>query len=239
MLQRREFGPWCWVTRMSAKKGNLSKYLLRVCNFAFVFWWLQAVVENFLLCFANCDFYLRCKFKCCKVAAKDLIRKGDQLLLPITVKESHAKKHGCQCSDEEMSYIRSLELHKVRCCWNTLLIIESWNLIHKTLCTGLFWIQDSSIIAINKPPKLPVQVPPSPLHGVLFASSACLYRLILFLFDLFGLQMVILTNCSWLQLTEFWYHDNIHGRGTISGVRSFKIEEQAQLILLLLKSNQW
>uniref|UniRef100_A0A7C9CD17 Pseudouridine synthase RsuA/RluA-like domain-containing protein n=1 Tax=Opuntia streptacantha TaxID=393608 RepID=A0A7C9CD17_OPUST len=67
-----------------------------------------------------------CQLK--RVAAKDLIRKGDQLLLPITVKESHAKKHGCQCSEEEMSYIRSLELHK-----------------------------DSSIIAINKPPKLPVQ----------------------------------------------------------------------------------
>ncbi|KAJ8446707.1 hypothetical protein Cgig2_002869 [Carnegiea gigantea] len=64
-----------------------------------------------------------------RVGAKNLITKGDRILLPITVKESHAKKHECQCSEEEMSYIRSLELYK-----------------------------DSAIIAINKPPKLPVQV---------------------------------------------------------------------------------
>lgn len=67
-----------------------------------------------------------CQLK--RVGAKDLITKGDRILLPITVKESHANKHECQCSKEELSYIRSLELYK-----------------------------DSAIIAINKPPKLPVQ----------------------------------------------------------------------------------
>lgn len=67
-----------------------------------------------------------CQLK--RVGAKELITKGDQIYLPITVKGSPVRKPECRCSEEEMSYIRVLELYK-----------------------------DSAIIAINKPPKLPVQ----------------------------------------------------------------------------------
>lgn len=64
-----------------------------------------------------------------RVGAKDLMKKGERIFLPITVQgSSPVKKQKYDCSEEEMNFIRSLELYK-----------------------------DSAIIAINKPPKLPVQ----------------------------------------------------------------------------------
>lgn len=63
-----------------------------------------------------------------RVGAKDLMKKGERIFLPITVQGSPVKKREYKCSDEELDFIRGLELYK-----------------------------DSAIIAINKPPKLPVQ----------------------------------------------------------------------------------
>ncbi|GMH02843.1 hypothetical protein Nepgr_004682 [Nepenthes gracilis] len=63
-----------------------------------------------------------------RVAAKDMMNQGDRILLPITVQEFPIKKHECHCSEEEMNFIRGLEIYK-----------------------------DGAIIAINKPPGMPVQ----------------------------------------------------------------------------------
>lgn len=74
--------------------------------------------------------YLSSGFDLWKVGAKDLMKKGERIFLPITLQgSSPVKKQKYDCSEEEMNFIRSLELYK-----------------------------DSAIIAINKPPKLPVQV---------------------------------------------------------------------------------
>ncbi|KAL2927113.1 RNA pseudouridine synthase 4 mitochondrial [Bienertia sinuspersici] len=67
-----------------------------------------------------------CRLK--RVGAKDLMKDGERIFLPLSVRGSPAKKPVFDCSEEEMNFIRGLELYK-----------------------------DSAIIAINKPPKLPVQ----------------------------------------------------------------------------------
>ncbi|GAB4852871.1 hypothetical protein Ancab_017068 [Ancistrocladus abbreviatus] len=65
-----------------------------------------------------------------RVSAKDLMNQGDQIFLPagVTVRKSHIEKHECHCSEEEMKFIHSHLLYK-----------------------------DPALIAINKPPGLPVQ----------------------------------------------------------------------------------
>ncbi|KAL5561304.1 hypothetical protein UlMin_031051, partial [Ulmus minor] len=63
-----------------------------------------------------------------RVAAKDPMSLGDRIFLPITVKEFPVEKKECFCSEEEVSFIRSLELYK-----------------------------DPAIIVVNKPPGMPVQ----------------------------------------------------------------------------------
>ncbi|KAK9677741.1 hypothetical protein RND81_11G163900 [Saponaria officinalis] len=63
-----------------------------------------------------------------RVGEKELMNEGERIFLPISVQGSPVKKPEYKCSDEEMHFTRSLELYK-----------------------------DSSIIVINKPPKLPVQ----------------------------------------------------------------------------------
>ncbi|XP_021750806.1 RNA pseudouridine synthase 4, mitochondrial-like [Chenopodium quinoa] len=65
-----------------------------------------------------------------RVGAKDLMKKGERVFLPISVQGSSPvkKQKKYECSEEEMNFIRGLELYK-----------------------------DSAIIAINKLPKLPVQ----------------------------------------------------------------------------------
>ncbi|XP_042499558.1 RNA pseudouridine synthase 4, mitochondrial [Macadamia integrifolia] len=63
-----------------------------------------------------------------RVSAKDALNAGDQIFLPITVQELATEKHECPCSEDEISYIRSLELYK-----------------------------DPAIIVINKPCGMPVQ----------------------------------------------------------------------------------
>lgn len=67
-----------------------------------------------------------CQLK--RVGAKDFMNEGERILLPITVKGSPIKKREYECSEEDLNFVRGLELYK-----------------------------DSAIIAINKPPKLPVQ----------------------------------------------------------------------------------
>ncbi|XP_057516744.1 RNA pseudouridine synthase 4, mitochondrial-like [Amaranthus tricolor] len=67
-----------------------------------------------------------CRLK--RVGAKDMMREGERIFLPISVIEPPIKKQEYECSEEEMNFIRCLEIYK-----------------------------DSAIIAINKPPKLPVQ----------------------------------------------------------------------------------
>ncbi|XP_058217061.1 RNA pseudouridine synthase 4, mitochondrial [Rhododendron vialii] len=70
------------------------------------------------------------KHKLTRVAAKDQMNVGDQIFLPITVQEfpSETGKPECFCDEEEMEFLRSLELYK-----------------------------DSAIIVVNKPPGMPVQ----------------------------------------------------------------------------------
>ncbi|KAM1650576.1 hypothetical protein ACFXTH_003136 [Malus domestica] len=70
-----------------------------------------------------------------RVAAKDSMNIGDRIHLPFSVQEFPADKHEssnykqeCHCSEEEINFIRSLELYK-----------------------------DPAIIVINKPPGMPVQ----------------------------------------------------------------------------------
>ncbi|KAL9244944.1 hypothetical protein vseg_018658 [Gypsophila vaccaria] len=63
-----------------------------------------------------------------RVGEKELMKEGERIFLPISVQGSPVKKQEYRCNDEEMYFTRSLELYK-----------------------------DSSIIVINKPPKLPVQ----------------------------------------------------------------------------------
>ncbi|GLT51223.1 hypothetical protein SLA2020_246460 [Shorea laevis] len=69
-----------------------------------------------------------------RVAAKDLLNIGDRIFLPISVQDSHAQnqelheKQEGHCTEEEVNFIRSLELYK-----------------------------DSAVIVINKPPGMPVQ----------------------------------------------------------------------------------
>ncbi|KNA07729.1 hypothetical protein SOVF_168390 [Spinacia oleracea] len=70
------------------------------------------------------------EFRLKRVGAKDSMNKGERIFLPISVQGSSPvkKQPKYECSEAEMNFIRSLELYK-----------------------------DSAIIAINKPPKLPVQ----------------------------------------------------------------------------------
>ncbi|KAJ6716559.1 MITOCHONDRIAL RNA PSEUDOURIDINE SYNTHASE [Salix koriyanagi] len=63
-----------------------------------------------------------------RVAAKDSMDVGDRIFLPISVKVLPASKQDCHCSEEEINFIRGLELFK-----------------------------DTAIIVINKPPGMPVQ----------------------------------------------------------------------------------
>ncbi|KAJ4963502.1 hypothetical protein NE237_023441 [Protea cynaroides] len=65
-----------------------------------------------------------------RVSAKDELNAGDRIFLPITVKEVASEKRDCPtpCSEDEISYMRSLVLYK-----------------------------DPAIIAINKPCGMPVQ----------------------------------------------------------------------------------
>ncbi|XP_010943216.1 RNA pseudouridine synthase 4, mitochondrial isoform X2 [Elaeis guineensis] len=63
-----------------------------------------------------------------RVSAKDVMMPGDVILLPVTVQNVATKKYDYSESEEEISFIRSLELYK-----------------------------DSAIIAVNKPPGMPVQ----------------------------------------------------------------------------------
>ena len=48
-----------------------------------------------------------------KVAAKDSMDVGDRIFLPISVKVLPASKQDCHCSEEEINFIRGLELFKV------------------------------------------------------------------------------------------------------------------------------
>ncbi|KAF9675859.1 hypothetical protein SADUNF_Sadunf09G0077300 [Salix dunnii] len=63
-----------------------------------------------------------------RVAAKDSMDVGDRIFLPISVKVLPSSKQDCHCSEEEINFIRGLELFK-----------------------------DTAIIVINKPPGMPVQ----------------------------------------------------------------------------------
>lgn len=48
-----------------------------------------------------------------KIAAKDSMNLGDRIFLPITVKELPLEKKECFCNEEEVNFIRGLELYKV------------------------------------------------------------------------------------------------------------------------------
>ncbi|GAV62308.1 PseudoU_synth_2 domain-containing protein [Cephalotus follicularis] len=63
-----------------------------------------------------------------RVAAKDLLNLGDQIFLPISVQELPSEKQECHCCEEEVNFVRSLELYK-----------------------------DPAIIVVNKPSGMPVQ----------------------------------------------------------------------------------
>lgn len=63
-----------------------------------------------------------------RVAAKDSLKLGDRIFLPISIQESPSRKEKCPCTEEEVGFIQSLELYK-----------------------------DSAIIVINKPHGMPVQ----------------------------------------------------------------------------------
>jgi hypothetical protein len=47
------------------------------------------------------------------VAAKDSMDVGDRIFLPISVKVLPAVKQDCHCNEEEINFIRGLELYKV------------------------------------------------------------------------------------------------------------------------------
>ncbi|PWA99625.1 pseudouridine synthase family protein [Artemisia annua] len=63
-----------------------------------------------------------------RVSAKDSMRFGDTIYLPITVQAMPTEKAECLCSEGEIKFLHDLELYK-----------------------------DSAIIVINKPPGMPVQ----------------------------------------------------------------------------------
>ncbi|KAK9077194.1 hypothetical protein SSX86_005530 [Deinandra increscens subsp. villosa] len=63
-----------------------------------------------------------------RVSAKDSMRFGDTVYLPITVQALPTEKAECLCTEEELKFLRDLELYK-----------------------------DSAIIVINKPTGMPVQ----------------------------------------------------------------------------------
>ncbi|XVF67505.1 hypothetical protein PTKIN_Ptkin10aG0126600 [Pterospermum kingtungense] len=63
-----------------------------------------------------------------RVGAKDSLNIGDRIYLPISVREIPEEKQGHGCTNEELNFIRSLELYK-----------------------------DPAIIVLNKPPGMPVQ----------------------------------------------------------------------------------
>ncbi|XP_048337218.2 RNA pseudouridine synthase 4, mitochondrial isoform X5 [Ziziphus jujuba] len=63
-----------------------------------------------------------------RVTAKDSMNLGDRIYLPISVQEFPVDKKEYHCNEEEVSFIRSLELYK-----------------------------DPAIIVVNKPPGMPVQ----------------------------------------------------------------------------------
>ncbi|XWS54741.1 hypothetical protein CRYUN_Cryun10bG0115000 [Craigia yunnanensis] len=63
-----------------------------------------------------------------RVGAKDSLNIGDRIFLPISVREFPEEKQEHGCTDEELNFIRSLELYK-----------------------------DPAIIVLNKPPGMPVQ----------------------------------------------------------------------------------
>lgn len=48
-----------------------------------------------------------------KVAAKDSLKFGDRIFLPISIQESPSRKEKCPCTEEEVEFIQSLELYKV------------------------------------------------------------------------------------------------------------------------------
>ncbi|PSS19237.1 RNA pseudouridine synthase [Actinidia chinensis var. chinensis] len=64
-----------------------------------------------------------------RVGAKDSMKLGDQIFLPITVEEVPSERTECFCNEEEINFLSSLELYK-----------------------------DAAIIVVNKPPGMPVQV---------------------------------------------------------------------------------
>lgn len=47
------------------------------------------------------------------MAAKDSMDVGDRIFLPISVKVLPAVKQDCHCNEEEINFIRGLELYKV------------------------------------------------------------------------------------------------------------------------------
>ncbi|KAJ9552026.1 hypothetical protein OSB04_016071 [Centaurea solstitialis] len=63
-----------------------------------------------------------------RVSAKDAMKCGDTIYLPITVQALPAEKVECNCSEEELKFLHDLVLYK-----------------------------DSAILVINKPPGMPVQ----------------------------------------------------------------------------------
>ncbi|KAH7659888.1 23S rRNA pseudouridine(955/2504/2580) synthase protein [Dioscorea alata] len=63
-----------------------------------------------------------------RVSAKSAISLGDVILLPVSSEKSTNQMGGCSCSDDEINFIRRLELYK-----------------------------DSAMIVINKPPGMSVQ----------------------------------------------------------------------------------
>ena len=48
-----------------------------------------------------------------KVGAKDSMNLGDRIFLPITVEEVPSERTECFCNEEEIDFLRSLELYKV------------------------------------------------------------------------------------------------------------------------------
>ena len=48
-----------------------------------------------------------------KVGAKDSLNIGDRIFLPISVRESPEEKQEHGCTDEELNFIRGLQLYKV------------------------------------------------------------------------------------------------------------------------------
>lgn len=48
-----------------------------------------------------------------KVSAKDVMKFGDRIVLPTTVQEFPSMKNDQCCDEDEVNYMRSLELYKV------------------------------------------------------------------------------------------------------------------------------